>query len=63
MDPAADHTAKELNVHTEERGYGAIVAGAVALVFLACVVHAATLPTQQPEASAPPPAAAPKAAH
>ncbi len=63
MDPAADHTVKESNVHTEERGYGAIVAGAVALVFLAFVVHAATLPTQQPEASAPTAAAAPKSAH
>ena len=53
MDPAADHTVKEVEVHAEESGYGAIVAGAIALVFLAFVVHAATLPTQQPEASAP----------
>jgi hypothetical protein len=63
MDPAVDHTVKESNVHTEERGYGAIVAGAVAPVFLAFVVHAATLATQQPEASAPSTVAAPKSAH
>ena len=63
MDPAADHTVKEDKVHIEERGYGAIVAGAIALVFLAFVVHAATLPA--PDASSAPPAgaAAPKAAH
>lgn len=63
MDPAADHTIKESNVQTEDRGYGAIVAGAIALIFLAFVVHAATLLTQQPEASAPLAAASPKAAH
>ncbi|QDM14779.1 hypothetical protein FNL55_01545 [Tardiphaga sp. vice352] len=64
MDPAIDHTVNEANVRTEDSAYGAIVTGAIALVFLAFVVHAATLPTQ--DAAAPPPpsgATATKAAH
>jgi hypothetical protein len=56
-DPANDHTVKETAVHQEERSYGAVVAGVVAVVFLGFVVHAATLPSQP--ASAP----AAKAAH
>lgn len=64
MDPAADHTLKEAPVHSEERAYGAIVAGVIALLFLGFVVHAATLPPQG-EAGKPPAASAgaPKAAH
>jgi hypothetical protein len=63
MDPAADHTVKEVKVHTEESGYGAIVAGAIALVFLAFVAHAATLPAQDAGSAPPAGATAPKAAH
>ncbi|UGV27005.1 hypothetical protein E0H22_15690 [Rhodopseudomonas boonkerdii] len=64
MDPAADHTPKEAPVHSEERAYGAIVAGVIALLFLGFVVHAATLPPQG-EAGKPPAASAgaPKAGH
>lgn len=64
MDAAADHTLKEASVSSEERSYGAIVAAAVALVFIGFVVHAATLPMQG-EAGGPhaTTSAAPKAAH
>jgi hypothetical protein len=61
MDPAADHTLTETHVSSEDRGYGAIVAGVIALVFLGFVVHAATLAPS--EKAAAPAAAAPKAAH
>jgi hypothetical protein len=61
MDAAADHTLKEASVPSEERGYGAIVAGVIALIFLGFVVHAATL---APQGEAPASnAGAPKAAH
>ena len=46
MDSAADHTVNEASVKTEERGYGSIAAGAIALVFLGFVIHAATLAPQ-----------------
>lgn len=64
MDPVADHTLKEAPVHSEERGYGAIVAGIIALVFLGFVIHAATL-APDGEAGKPPAASAgaPKAGH
>jgi hypothetical protein len=63
MDPAPDHTVKEAKVHTEESGYGAIVAGAIALVFLAFVAHAATLQAEDTGSAPPAGTAAPKAAH
>lgn len=64
MDPTADHTLKEASTHSEERGYGAIVAGVIALLFLGFVVHAATLAPPAEAGKAPAAsAAAPKAAH
>lgn len=63
MDPTADHTLTEAHVHSEERGYGAIVAGVIALLFLGFVVHAATLAPQAEAGKAPATNAAPKAAH
>jgi hypothetical protein len=63
MDPAADHSVKEVKVHTGESGYGAIVAGAIALAVLAFVAHAATLPAQDASSAPPASAAPPKAAH
>jgi hypothetical protein len=63
MDPAADHTLKDATVHSEERGYGAIVAGVIALLFLGFVVHAATLAPQAEAGKAPAAGAAPKAGH
>jgi hypothetical protein len=63
MDPTADHTLTEARVHSEERGYGAIVAGVIALLFLGFVVHAATLAPQAEAGKAPAATAAPKAAH
>lgn len=62
MDPAADHTLKEAPVHSEDRGYGAIVAGVIAVLFLGFVVHAATL-APKADAGKAPAASAPKAAH
>lgn len=64
MDPVADHTLKEAPVHSEERGYGAIVAGVISLLFLGFVVHAATLPPQGEAGKAPAASAgAPKSGH
>lgn len=63
MDPVADHTLKEAPVLTQDRGYGAIVAGVIALLFLGFVVHAATLAPQGEAGKAPAASAAPKAAH
>ena len=63
MVSAADHPLKEASVHSEERAYGAIVAGVIALVFLGFVVHAATLAPQAEAGKAPATSAAPKAAH
>jgi hypothetical protein len=64
MDPTADHTLKEASVHSEERGYGAIVAGVIAVLFLGFVVHAATLAPQGEAGKAPAASTgAPKAAH
>ncbi|WP_398468967.1 hypothetical protein [Tardiphaga sp.] len=63
MDPTSDHTLKEAPVHSEERSYGAIVAGVVALLFLGFVVHAATLAPPADAGKAPAASAAPKAAH
>jgi hypothetical protein len=63
MDPAADHTLKDATVPNEERAYGAIVAGVIALLFLGFVVHAATLAPQAEAGKAPAASAAPKAAH
>lgn len=63
MDPVADHTLTEAHVYSEERGYGAIVAGVIALLFLGFVVYAATLAPQAEAGKAPAASAAPKAAH
>lgn len=64
MVSAADHPLKEASVHSEERAYGAIVAGVVALVFLGFVVHAATLAPQAEAGKAPAAStSAPKASH
>lgn len=62
MASTADHTLKEAPVHSEDRGYGAIAAGVIALLFLGFVVHAATL-APPAEAGKAPAASAPKAAH
>lgn len=62
MASTVDHSLKEAPVHSEDRGYGAIVAGVIALLFLGFVVHAATL-APSADAGKAPAAAAPKAAH
>lgn len=63
MASTADHTLKEAPVHSEDQGYGAIVAGVIALLFLGFVVHAATLAPPADAGKAPAASAAPKAAH
>lgn len=64
MASTADHTLKEAPVHSEDRGYGAIVTGVIAVVFLGFVVHAATLAPQGAAGNAPAQSAgAPKAGH
>jgi len=63
MASSADHSLKDAPVHSEDRGYGAIVAGVIALLFLGFVVHAATLAPKADAGKAPAASAAPKAAH
>jgi hypothetical protein len=64
MVSASDHPLKETSAHSEERGYGAIVAGVIALLFVGFVVHAATLAPQAEAGKAPAAStSAPKAAH
>lgn len=64
MVSAPDHSLKDAGVHSEDRGYGAIVAGVIALLFLGFVVHAATLAPQAEAGKAPAASTgAPKAAH